>query len=1813
MGSPHVAVAPVVRTGAGTPIPVEVTVRNTGERAQRITVALLGTDTAWLPAPVTTPLLAPGASHTVPMTLHPAAGTLPARYPFAVTAQALDPAGRAAGSPGIAEAALVVDPRAQLHVELEKPRLTALRSARLRVLLHNSGGTPAQVRLRAQSSQAISVSLPDGEVEVAPGQHARVAGRVRVRRPRLVRPATPHSFRVTAAGTEAARHADGVMTVRGLFAPFWFKAVALLAVLAVWVTAAVVLLPVVSREIGDRGPTEVTVAGPQDGPDPGDGAGGEGGAAEPGEPGAGGDGDPAPDGGSDDGAGEEPGAAAEDEGIQLNGTITADDPGGVSVTLAPTSLVDEEAIGAIPVGVPIALASTTGKRAMTATLLHAPARTPATRGAVTSDDGAWSFPAVTAPGYYLLTFAKPGYQTVRYVVDSTTAVAAEPLKVALEPGTGTLSGRITGPSGRPVGGATVVISDGTNSITASSTTKGDVGHWSVSGLSTPASYVVTATKRDLSMEAKLARLPAGGSSKVDLRLRSGVATLTGTVRAPTSTGAVEGAGGVTVTVTGSAGDADVTRTSTTVTETGLVGTYHVPALPTPGRYTVTISGDGYLPRTSRLVLRAGDSSARLDTTLNSATGVVEGVVTDEAGGAGLSDVGLVLTDGEHTYKTMTTSEQPGRFRINGIEPGSYTLTTQLFGYGASQLAVTVDAGQTVTVDPVVRTVAGGMLPATASIVGAVLDGTSHEPVECPTATECLEAVVTDPATGDGSAPATSYDTRFGPSETYTLPEDPDQGLRPGMHTVFVTAPGYERTAVKVEVPVGARVTAPTAELMPAPKLRGNVFSTYAPSGPTCVWAVQEGFTDALPACEDAIDDEICLVATPSYDVTVIDPQAICAVVPAAGGHYEITVPSRGGYELRVASTDPEFYGPPGADYALDSGEVRNADVRLVRLGVLELQVRKPLPSGDLAPAGGVDVTVTPLSPGGTGPTPGWPDTDSEGLVEIRGFKAGNYRIVATDPDDATVIASRDLYVGENTVTNHQLNLVQPIGSLVGRVTWVRNGVTTPVSGAQVTGTFPSGYFGNTPTMTFVEATTQDGGCWGVRSASLPVPTTAQCGPDGLSGAALPVREILAPTASTLKVEAAGFEVWQRSPHVLQGWNATAQSPVNQIVLTPLPVTLAVTMADTSIDWTSVEFVVESVGANPTRFAMAADADGTLHFTDATLGIEDEILPGRYTVTPSAPGYTGASGVLDCEPAVGCDWVSQPQLTELGSISGTLVGVLAAEPETMPYDELANVTVHARRCATPACTSVTGPDHTGVTNGSGSFTISGPGGVRTLAPGDYRLTASVAGFHAGSTPWTVSVVGGGDVDAGTLELWVDPVELTVTLQNDQLESVTGPSLTLLDGTAEVATGTVEDSAYVFTGVIPGNYTLRAEGSTLRTQTMQLSVVRGDPNQETVMPVTLGAVVTGQVTTLDGTASVPVEDVEVTLLCTAEHLPICPTVGGAVVQAGVATVQTDGTGRYTIRNVPDGTFQVGFAAVGYVAQTSGALPFDHQAAPIRTVNATLEPVTHTVTLTVTPSVATNPLTGATLELTKGGTTLSATSWADLGGGEWEATFLQVPHGCWTPSLELDLHYGSLGSVAPAGSCAAGRIAVPQAATAGTVAASAGLDEAPIDLSVTTTPAAPHTAAPSGSSVEVTVSVAGDPVYTGAATELWLPVAATYAASASLVPSSPFWPTGPAAGGTVPAAGEAVELTLSELAQDVTVRLPGAGAGVEVTAEDAVSGGTVTGTTGSNGRVVLALPQGSWTIDAEGYAAANHEVVELDAVEVALEADPTPPPGP
>ena len=170
----------------------------------------------------------------------------------------------------------------------------------------------------------------------------------------------------------------------------------------------------------------------------------------------------------------------------------------MAVIVAPVSLTDEDAASASASGLS---AAGNGKR------MGAPVQVESDRrSTVTDDTGQYTLAGLRAPAFYLVTFAKAGYGSRSFVVEATEDGEPIALDVMLEAGPGTVSGVVVDEDGRPLGGAEVTVTDGTVSLQATTATTGDgIGQFEIAGLTTPGSFLVSATRSGYGTESSADR------------------------------------------------------------------------------------------------------------------------------------------------------------------------------------------------------------------------------------------------------------------------------------------------------------------------------------------------------------------------------------------------------------------------------------------------------------------------------------------------------------------------------------------------------------------------------------------------------------------------------------------------------------------------------------------------------------------------------------------------------------------------------------------------------------------------------------------------------------------------------------------------------------------------------------------------------------------------------------------------------------------------------------------------------------------------------------------------------------------------------------------------------------------------------------------------------------------------------------------------------------------------------------------------------------------------------------------------------------
>ena len=998
----------------------------------------------------------------------------------------------------------------------------------------------------------------------------------------------------------------------------------------------------------------------------------------------------------------------------------------------------------------------------------------------TKTDGAFQFSGVQAPGYYLLTASKPGFQTQKFLIDSTDLASPTPLKIAMAPATGTMSGTVTDKSGNPIGAATITVTDGTVSLqtsSVSSNAQGKPGSWLVNGVSTPGTYLVTASAPGYGTESAIVPLNAGGKGSSNLKLSKGVGAIIGTVSGDDGSGRVSRLGGITVTAT----NGTITSTATTVTA-GPVGTFTLPDLPVPGDYIVTISGDGYQTQTRSVTFGPGVGEAAMDVTLILTQGRVTGIVSgkDVSGHNEGPEVGvgLTLTNSELTFKTMTTSAPEGQYDFTGVPPGTYVLTASQFGRIPSSATVHVVAAKTSKQNLTLVASSSTVLPASSYIKGSVADSRASGPLPCDRTavplkdpkTECFATVTVSNSQG-----AVLAKVRTDPHFGFTIPDQSGEGLTPGLYTLTVTAPGYEPTVQ--QVPLGQAQTLPIGVInLPVLGLVSGTITTRVgtPQVSSCVVAIPTSTTVTTPptSCSPSSNQANCTV--PKLGTLQCGLTSAGGAAQAPAGTYAVRGLIHGAYQMVVIPRDSEYQyvitNLPTVTIALGGDAQFNAV--LDRLGRVQLSVKQAnQQTGQLDPAVGAHITVRDSS--GHSQSAGTTADDGSALITRLN---GTYTVTVSGTGGTATASTGP--VGLNQTVNLPMTMTHSVGPFVGRITTTGvTGSSVGVEGAGVTITGTVDYNGSTAVAGTAVVTTDTNGCYAILPAGYTLPSGVT-----LTSDECPHQVPASSTAvATNPTEAAGFDaasfrvdritvavaaLGKRTEALPTTATAITGSSTVRVVPTfevnPQPVdfgnqqlSIAGPPNFTAPDLSTAAITVLSKPglAGPVSLAAVQTTPGQipggivnskLTFTDSSIapraGLAFPAMPGRYSLQITLPGFVTAKVDLLCplgDPGgqpTSCVFVkpgtsisTTVRLNELPSVTGSMTApalpTTVANPTGQPDWPSAVVRM------------VTGPSNLGnlamaaspTDDFEGIVTFSGATSAVAQAGGKYTFTISVPGY------------------------------------------------------------------------------------------------------------------------------------------------------------------------------------------------------------------------------------------------------------------------------------------------------------------------------------------------------------------------------------------------------------------------------------------------------------------------------------------------------
>jgi hypothetical protein len=303
---------------------------------------------------------------------------------------------------------------------------------------------------------------------------------------------------------------------------------------------------------------------------------------------------------------------------------------------------------------------------------------------VTSNSsGDYSVSGLASPATYTLAFTAKGFQQT----DATVTVGGGQTVVAntvqMSAGAGEIDGTITDGT-NPLGGVAVVATANGQTFTSASPTTGQVGHFALPNLPTPATYLLTFSDKGFGTQTVAVNL---GPGQILANLQVAMVGGTGTISGMVTSSAGSALGGVTVTV----GGASVPATTQTLTA-GTVGAYSLSGLTTPGNYTVTFSLPGYASQTVGVSLDSNGLASAVNVTLTPVLCQLTGTVSNSSG-TSLMGVAVSLTSGTAVHSTSTASIPAGSYGFTGLPAGTYSVTFSLSGYQNQTALVTLQAGQ----------------------------------------------------------------------------------------------------------------------------------------------------------------------------------------------------------------------------------------------------------------------------------------------------------------------------------------------------------------------------------------------------------------------------------------------------------------------------------------------------------------------------------------------------------------------------------------------------------------------------------------------------------------------------------------------------------------------------------------------------------------------------------------------------------------------------------------------------------------------------------------------------------------------------------------------------------------------------------------------------------------------------------------------------------------------------------------------------------------------------------------------------------------
>lgn len=721
-----------VEISVGLPVETVLTITNTGSVVDAYQVRMLGVDASWVQLSTERIQLFPGDSGRVEISVR-----LPFDYPAGERSLVVQVRSDLAPEHStLLPLRLVLDEAPSLRLEVRPPQVFAGSKAAFAVTVSNDGNASSSVRLRVDDPEAIcKVEFDQPELVVPPGEQRSTTMRVRGPRPWMGQP----SIRTLMLGVDEG---PSGLDQYAVFAQKP-RITRILASLLGLLLAASVFGIVLSRNLGNV--VEVTAVDDalleQAFGDAGAAAGAAAGAVEGAvvarSSGAGIAGATVEVYRADDAAAPLRSVATGDDGTFAVDNLAAgpyrvravaagfdarffgdvgdfDNAADVTVEPGGTAGAVEIVLGGQPASIAGAVVGGAVEGAEVSLIVPAEATggtDDAVLGIVEVDDtGAFSFEDVPAPAAYRLRVRKVGGITSQVGIEVAAGEARSGITLQLRTGDGVVAGIVSGPDG-PVGAASIRLVSSSQEATTLSLTGESAGVFQIDGLLTPGSYGMTVTAEGFA-PADLSVTLAPGQAVLDLvvTLQPATGRITGVVRdrAGVRLGGVD--------IVASDGTDTWSTSTLTIDDPSTPGddrgTFLLTNLPSPAVFSVLAGGGAYAVVARDVVLTPAERQVDLVFDLDGATGVVTGRVADQ-GGAAVGGVTVTLSSGSASLTTTTatacvgsTTDCVGRYRFDGVEPGTYTLSFARPGSETVARQVRVEAGAQVDADVVLSPRAG---------------------------------------------------------------------------------------------------------------------------------------------------------------------------------------------------------------------------------------------------------------------------------------------------------------------------------------------------------------------------------------------------------------------------------------------------------------------------------------------------------------------------------------------------------------------------------------------------------------------------------------------------------------------------------------------------------------------------------------------------------------------------------------------------------------------------------------------------------------------------------------------------------------------------------------------------------------------------------------------------------------------------------------------------------------------------------------------------------------------------------------------------